>query len=92
MEDFSYPQRYKCGFGKSEASETKPKFGMYYGVPAHKECDLPVSNLGIIQGGLYSEGVHKSTPRRLKILKVAIIGLLLRPVPGATKPFPMVSQ
>ena len=58
LEDFPYPQRYKCGIGKSEASETKPKFGMYYGVPAHKECGLPVSTLGIIQGGLHSEGVH----------------------------------
>ena len=57
MEDFPYPQRYKCGTGKSRASETKPKFGMYYGVPTHKECGLPVLTLGIIQGGLHSEGV-----------------------------------
>ena len=35
----------------------KPKFGMYYGVPAHK-CGLPVSTLGITQGGLHSERVH----------------------------------
>ena len=31
---------------------------MYYGVPTHKECGLPVSTLGIIQGGLHSEGIH----------------------------------
>ena len=30
MEDFPYPQKYKCGTSKSGASETKPKFGMYY--------------------------------------------------------------
>ena len=30
---------------------------MYYGVPTHQECGLPVSTLGIIQGGLHSEGV-----------------------------------
>ena len=30
---------------------------MYYGVPAHKECGLPVSSSVIIQGGLHSEGV-----------------------------------
>ena len=57
MEDFPYPQKYKCGTGKSGASEIKPKFGMYYEVPTHKECGLPVLTLGIIQGGLHSEGV-----------------------------------
>ena len=31
---------------------------MYYGVPAHQECGLPVSTLGIIQGGIHSKGVH----------------------------------
>ena len=55
--DYPHPQRYKCGSGKSGASETKPKFGMYYGIPTQKECGLPVSTLGIIQGGLHSEGV-----------------------------------
>ena len=55
MEDFPYPQKDKC---KAGTSESKPKFGMYYGVPTHKECGLPVSTLGIIQGGLHSEGVH----------------------------------
>ena len=54
MEDFPYPQKYKC---KARTSEIKPKFGMYYGVPTHKECGLLVSTLGIIQGGLHSEGV-----------------------------------
>ena len=54
MEDFPYPQQYKC---KARRGEIKPKFGMYYGVLAHKECDLPVSTLGIIQGSLHSEGV-----------------------------------
>ena len=55
MEDFPYPQKYKC---KAGASETKPKFGMYYGILTHKEYGLPVSTLGIIQGGLHFEGVH----------------------------------
>ena len=54
MEDFPYPQKYKF---KARTSETKPKFGMYYGVLTHKECSLPVSTLGIIKGGLHSEGV-----------------------------------
>ena len=54
MEDFPYPLRYKC---KSGTSDIKPKFGMYYRVPAHKECGLPVSMLGIIQGSIHSEGV-----------------------------------
>ena len=31
---------------------------MYYGVPTHEECGLPVSTLGIIQGGIHCEGVH----------------------------------
>ena len=31
---------------------------MYYGVPTHEECGLPVSTLGIIQGGIHSKGVH----------------------------------
>ena len=53
MEDFPYPQKYKCGTSKSGTSETKPKFGMYYGVPTHKECGLPVSTFGIIQDGLW---------------------------------------
>ena len=53
MEDFPYPQKYKC---KAGTSETKPKFGMYYGVPTHMECGLPVSTLGIIQGALHPEG------------------------------------
>ena len=30
---------------------------MYYGVPAHEVCSLPVSTLGIIQDGIHSEGV-----------------------------------
>ena len=55
MEDFPYPQKYKC---KAGTSEIKPKFGMYYGVPTHKECGLLVSTLGIIQGSLHSGGVH----------------------------------
>ena len=54
MEDFPYPQKYKC---KAGTSEMKPKFGMYYGILTYKECGLPVSTLGIIQGGLHSEGV-----------------------------------
>ena len=54
MEDFPYPQKYKC---KARTSEIKPKFAMYYGVPAHNKCGLPVSTFGIIQGGLHSEGV-----------------------------------
>ena len=54
IEDFPCPQKYKC---KARTSVIKPKFGMYYGVPTHKECGLPVSTLGIIQGGLHSEGV-----------------------------------
>ena len=55
MEDFPYPQKYKC---KSGTSETKQKFGMYYGVLTHMECGLPVLTLGINQGGMHSEGVH----------------------------------
>ena len=54
MEDFPYPLRYMC---KAGTSDIKPKFGMYYGVPAHEECSLSVSTLGIIQGGIHSEGV-----------------------------------
>ena len=54
MEDFPYPLRYKC---KAGTSDIKPKFGMYYGVPAHEECGLPVSTLGIIQDSIHSEGV-----------------------------------
>ena len=55
MEDFLYPLKYKS---KAGTSDVKPMLGMYYGVPAHKECSLPVSTLGIIQGGIHSEGVH----------------------------------
>ena len=40
MKDFSYPLKYKC---KAGTSNIKPKFGMYYGVPAHEKCGLPVS-------------------------------------------------
>ena len=55
MEKFPYPQKYKC---KAGTSGIKPKFDMYYEVPTHRECSLPVSTLGIIQGGLHSEGLH----------------------------------
>ena len=68
-EDFPYPQRYKCGTGKSGASEMKPHFGIYYGVPAHKECGLPVSTLGIIQGGLLSEEVHTIYTQKVRDIK-----------------------
>ena len=54
MKDFPYPLKYKC---KAGTSDIKLKFGMYYGVPTHEECGLPVSTLGIIQGGIHSEGV-----------------------------------
>ena len=54
MEDFPYSKKYKC---KAGSSDVKPKFGMYYGVPAHKECGLLVLTSGVIQGGLHSEGV-----------------------------------
>ena len=54
MEDFPYPHKYKC---KAGTSDVKPKFGMYYGVPAHEECGLPVSTLWIIQDGIHSKGV-----------------------------------
>ena len=40
MKDLPYPLKYKC---KAGTSDVKLKFGMYYGVPAHKECGLPVS-------------------------------------------------
>ena len=30
---------------------------MYYGVPTHEECGLPVPTLWIIQGGIHSKGV-----------------------------------
>ena len=55
MKDFPFPLKYKC---KAGTSDIKLKFGMYYGVPTHKECGLPVSTLGIIQGGIHSQGVH----------------------------------
>ena len=55
MKDFPYPLKYKC---KAGTSHIKLKFGMYYGVPNHEECGLPVSTLGIIQGSIHSEGVH----------------------------------
>ena len=54
MKDFPYPLKYKY---KAGTSDIKLKFGMYYGMPAHEECGLPVSTLGIIQGGIHSEGV-----------------------------------
>ena len=55
MEDFPYTLRYKC---KAVTSDIRLKFGMYNGVPAHEECGLPVSTLGIIQVGIHPEGVH----------------------------------
>ena len=58
VEDFPYPHRLKCGTGKSGSHKKKPKFGIYYGVPGHQECGLPVTTLGIIQGSLHMEGVH----------------------------------
>ena len=61
MEDFPYPLRYKC---KAGTSDIKPKFGMYYGVPAHEECSLPVSTIGIIQGGIHSREFLLFMPRR----------------------------
>ena len=54
MEDFPYQQKYRC---KAGTSETKAKFGMYYGILTHEECGLPVSILGIIQGDLHSERI-----------------------------------
>ena len=82
-EDFPYPQKYKCGTGKSGASETKPKFGMYYGVPTHKDCNLQVSTLGIIQGGLHYEGAHTIYAQEVRDCAVHSIGPLLKAVPGA---------
>ena len=55
MKDFPYPCKYMC---KAGTRDVKLKFGMYYGVPAHEECGLCVSTLGVIQGGIHSEGVH----------------------------------
>ena len=55
IKDFPYLLKYKC---KAGTSDIKPQFGMYYGVPAHEECGLPVSTLGIIQGGIHFKGVH----------------------------------
>ena len=63
IKDLPYPLKYKC---KAGASDVKLKFGMYYGVPAHKECSLPVSTLGIIQGGIHSEGVHTIYAQEVK--------------------------
>ena len=54
MKDFPYPLKYKC---KAGTSDIKLKFGMYYGVSTHEECGLPVSTLGIIEGGIHSTGV-----------------------------------
>ena len=39
---------------------------MYYGVPSHKECGLPVSTLGIIQGSIHSEGVRTIYAQEVK--------------------------
>ena len=38
-------------------SDMKPKFGIYFGMPSHEEYGLPVMTMGIIQGGIHSDGI-----------------------------------
>ena len=59
---------------------------MYYGVSAHEECGLPVSTLGITQGGIHSEGVHT-----IYAQGTASIGQPLKPACGGTRLSPMES-
>ena len=54
IEDLPYPRKCKCTAG---SSDVKPKFGMYFGMPSCEEYGLPVVTMGIIQGGIHSDGV-----------------------------------
>ena len=48
------------------SSDKKPKFGMYFGVPSHEEYGLWVVTMGIIQGGIYSDGIHTVYAQEVK--------------------------
>ena len=63
IEDLPYPRRYKCTAG---SSDVKPKFGMYFGMPSCEEYGLPVVTMGIIQGGIHSDGLHTVYAQEVK--------------------------
>ena len=63
IEDLPYPRKYKC---TARSSDVKPKFGMYFGMPSCEEYGLPVMTMGIIQGGIHSDGVHTIYAQEVK--------------------------
>ena len=63
IKDLSYPRKYTCTAG---SSDVKPKFGMYFGMLSHEEYGLPVVTMGIIQGGIHSDGIHTVYAQEVK--------------------------
>ena len=85
-------QKYKCGSTKSGMIEVKPKFGMYYRVLCHKKCGIPVTTLGVIQGGIHAEGVRIIYAQDVKDITGISGGLQPRLVLGVTRHSQTVNQ